>query len=165
MDTRKGRDPRQSCLDLPLLSFFSLSHHTQPIPPNSMEPPPTSAPHHHHRRPMPARTRPTSPSPETPKHPRARSSGTRRRRQASCCCLAHDISCTPPSLPNPLAAARTACRPPSSRALTLLVHILDAENGGHVPKRARLLFPRASHHPARHRTCNVACTDKSLMYL
>jgi hypothetical protein len=66
-----------------------------------MEPPPTSAPPHHHRRPMSARTRPTLPSLETPRHPRARPSGSRHRRQVSCCCLAHDISCTPSSLPNP----------------------------------------------------------------
>jgi hypothetical protein len=38
------------------------------------------------------------------------------------------------------------------------VHVLDVESDGRVPKHPRLLFPRATHHPARHRECNVPCT-------
>jgi hypothetical protein len=42
MDTREGKPPRQSCLDLSLLSL-SPRH---PTPPIGIEPPPTSAPLH-----------------------------------------------------------------------------------------------------------------------
>jgi hypothetical protein len=122
-----------------------------------MEPPPTPASLHLHPRPMLARARPTSPSPKTPRHSRARPCGSRRRRQASCCDLAHDIPCTPSSLPNHWPPPALHVGRPASLC-PLLVHVLDAENGVHVPKHLRPLFPRAAHHPARHRTCNVACT-------
>jgi hypothetical protein len=158
MDTRKGRDPRQSCLDLLLLSFFSLSHHTQPIPPITMEPPPTPAPPHLHPRPMPAQARPTSPSPETPRQPRARPSGSRRRRQAPCCGLTHDIPCTPSSLPNPWPPPTLCADRPPAALCPLLMHFLDVESNDRVPTHTRLLFPRATHHPARYCMCNVACT-------
>jgi hypothetical protein len=158
MDTRKGRDPRQSCLDLPLLSFFPLSHHTQPIPPITMEPPPTPAPLHCHPRPMPARARPTSPSPETSRHSRARPSGSRHRRQVSCSDLAHNIPYTPSSLPNPWPPPTLRVDRPPAALCPLLVHVLDVESDNRVLKHPRPLFPHATHHPAWHRMCNVACT-------
>jgi hypothetical protein len=123
-----------------------------------MEPPPTPAPPHLHPRPMPARARPTSPSPKTTRQPRARLSGSRRRRQASCCGLAHDIPCTPSSLPNPWPPPTLRVDCPQAELCPLFVHVLDVESDGRVPMHARLLFHRATHHPARHRTCNVACT-------
>jgi hypothetical protein len=159
MDTRKGRGPRQSCLDLLLLSFFSLSlSHTQLILPISMEPPPTPAPLHLHPRPMPTQARPTSPSPETPRHSRARPSGLRRRRQVSCCDLAYDIPCTPSSLPKPWPPPTLRVDRPPAALCPLLMHVLDVESDGRVLKHPRTLFPRATHHPAQHCTCNVACT-------
>jgi hypothetical protein len=123
-----------------------------------MEPPPTPAPLHLHPRPMLARVRPTSPSPETPRHSRARPSGSRHRRQVSCCDLAYNIPYTPSSLPNPWPPPTLRVDHPPAVLCPLLVHVLDVESDGRIPKHPRPLLPHAMHHPARHHTCNVACT-------
>jgi hypothetical protein len=154
MDTREGRNTRQSCQDL------SLSLSLSPTPP------PT--PNQHRATAQKELHDPTCKLPAPFTSPFSLSHSltptesaqleTRRRPQARGCPE------TPSSTPNGQPPPSPSVDPAPAHALPVPMHALDAENGTRVLRYAHVLSPRAAHHPAHHRACNAVrtlpCTRK-----